>query len=106
MSKCEQCIVRQFSSLKALNKEELLRIAELSALKLEDKEIEVFVSQLKTVLDYTQQLSLCPATQEHESMRNVNVFRDDKVVVKDPALILSIAPQVEDSYFVVPAILE
>jgi CRP-like cAMP-binding protein len=28
MSKCEQCIVREFSSLKALNKEELLRIAD------------------------------------------------------------------------------
>ena len=28
MGKCEQCIVRQFSSLKALNKEELLRMAE------------------------------------------------------------------------------
>lgn len=27
MSKCEQCIVRQFSSLKALNKEELIRMA-------------------------------------------------------------------------------
>lgn len=28
MSKCEQCIVRQFSSLKALNKEELIRMAD------------------------------------------------------------------------------
>lgn len=28
MSKCEQCIVRQFSSLKSLNKDELLRMAE------------------------------------------------------------------------------
>ncbi len=28
MSKCEQCIVRQFSSLKTLNKEELIRITE------------------------------------------------------------------------------
>lgn len=28
MSKCEQCIVREFSSLKALNKNELLRMAE------------------------------------------------------------------------------
>lgn len=27
MSKCEHCIVREFSSLKALNKEELLKIA-------------------------------------------------------------------------------
>lgn len=28
MSKCEQCIVREFSALKALNKEELLKMAE------------------------------------------------------------------------------
>lgn len=28
MSKCEQCIVREFSSLKALNKEEILKIAD------------------------------------------------------------------------------
>ncbi len=28
MSKCEQCIVREFSSLKALNKEELIKIAD------------------------------------------------------------------------------
>ncbi len=28
MSKCEQCIVREFSSLKALNKEELLKMAD------------------------------------------------------------------------------
>ena len=28
MSKCEQCIVREFSSLKALNKDELLKMAE------------------------------------------------------------------------------
>jgi CRP-like cAMP-binding protein len=27
MSKCEQCIVRQFSSLKALNKDELAKLA-------------------------------------------------------------------------------
>jgi hypothetical protein len=27
MSKCEQCIVREFSSLKALNKEELIKLA-------------------------------------------------------------------------------
>jgi CRP-like cAMP-binding protein len=28
MSKCEQCIVREFSSLKALNKDELVKLAE------------------------------------------------------------------------------
>ena len=28
MSKCEQCVVREFSSLKALNKNELIKLAE------------------------------------------------------------------------------
>ena len=92
--------------MSTFTKEELLRVAELSALKLEEKEIEAFVVQLKTVLDYTAELSACSITQEQECVRNINVFRDDKVVVKDPSAILAIAPQVEDSYFVVPAILE
>lgn len=92
--------------MSTFTKEELLRIAELSALKLEDHEIDAFVVQLKTVLDYASELSACAITQEQECVRNINVFRDDKVVVKDPAAILAIAPQTEDSYFVVPAILE
>jgi CRP-like cAMP-binding protein len=33
MSKCEQCIVREFSSLKALNKDELIRISECKTSK-------------------------------------------------------------------------
>lgn len=33
MSKCEQCIVREFSSLKALNKEELVKIADCKTSK-------------------------------------------------------------------------
>ena len=33
MSKCEQCIVREFSSLKALNKEELIKISECKTSK-------------------------------------------------------------------------
>lgn len=33
MSKCEQCIVREFSSLKALNKEELIRMADCKTSK-------------------------------------------------------------------------
>lgn len=28
MGKCEQCIVREFSAIKALNKDELLKIAD------------------------------------------------------------------------------
>ena len=87
-------------------KEELLRIAELSALRLEEKEIDPFVAGLQSVLSYAQQLEQCTTTHEQESVKTINVFRDDKAVLKDSSLILAHAPQIEESYFVVPAILE
>lgn len=37
MSKCEQCIVREFSSLKALNKDELIKLAECKTSRLVKK---------------------------------------------------------------------
>ena len=87
-------------------KEELLRIAELSALKLEEKEIEPFVTGLQSVLSYAQQLEQCVTTHDQGSVKSINVFRDDKAMQKDSSLILELAPQKEESYFVVPAILE
>jgi aspartyl-tRNA(Asn)/glutamyl-tRNA(Gln) amidotransferase subunit C len=88
------------------SKEDLRRIAELTALKLSDAELESFAAQLKTVLEYTQELSSCPVSGEVNSVRNVNVFRDDKAVLQDARLILENAPSTEETYFVVPAILE
>jgi CRP-like cAMP-binding protein len=42
MSKCEQCIVREFSSLKALNKEELIKISECKTSKIIKKGESIF----------------------------------------------------------------
>jgi len=42
MSKCEQCIVREFSSLKALNKDELIRISECKTSKVIKKGESIF----------------------------------------------------------------
>lgn len=42
MSKCEQCIVREFSSLKALNKEELVKMAHCKTSKLIKKGALIF----------------------------------------------------------------
>ena len=42
MSKCEQCIVREFSSLKALNKEELVKLAECKTSRLLKKGEVIF----------------------------------------------------------------
>jgi hypothetical protein len=38
MSKCEQCIVREFSSLKALNKDELVKLAGCKTSRIIEKE--------------------------------------------------------------------
>ena len=42
MSKCEQCIVREFSSLKALNKDELVKLAECKTSRLVKKGEVIF----------------------------------------------------------------
>ncbi len=42
MSKCEQCIVREFSSLKALNKDELIKISECKTSKTIKKGESIF----------------------------------------------------------------
>lgn len=42
MSKCEQCIVREFSSLKALNKDELIKLAECKTSRLVKKGEVIF----------------------------------------------------------------
>lgn len=42
MSKCEQCIVREFSSLKALNKDELLKLSDCKTSKIIKKGENIF----------------------------------------------------------------
>jgi CRP-like cAMP-binding protein len=42
MSKCEQCIVREFSSLKALNKDELIKLSDCKVSKLIKKGENIF----------------------------------------------------------------
>ena len=40
------------------NKEELLKLAKLSALKLNDQEANVLVEQIKVLLDYTKEFRM------------------------------------------------
>ncbi len=89
------------------DKQELLKIARLSALKLDEKETVLFAQQIQAVLDYVEQLQQVDMTQEAQSVRNTNVFRPD---VAQPCAerdaILEQAPEKKDTYFVVPKILD
>jgi aspartyl-tRNA(Asn)/glutamyl-tRNA(Gln) amidotransferase subunit C len=90
----------------SFDKEELLKIAKLSKLELDENEITTFASHLKTVLDYTSQLD----NVKHQDVTfdrsyKINVFREDKVVPTDSKPLLEQAPQKKDPYFEVPKIL-
>lgn len=89
-----------------LSKEELLKLAELSALTLNENEIEILREQLAKTIAYTEELDQFSTTIEHEAIKNINVFREDKAKPKDSALLLAQAPQTAETYFVVPKILD
>ena len=90
-----------------ITNEELLRIAQLSVLKLTPAEQEAFIGQIGTILEYASQIAAAhTSTEEPEITRSVNVFRDDKVIRKEVETLLEIAPQREENYFVVPQIIE
>ena len=86
--------------------QELLKIAKLSALELNDEEIKTLAQKLKQTLTYVEELDKVKTSIEHEATKNINVFRDDKVVQTNTASILQQAPQTKDNHFVVPKILD
>lgn len=87
-------------------KQDLEHIAHLSALKLDEKEVELFVGQIKTVLAYIDQIQHAPLTTETPLQKNSNLFRDDVAIPSDSAAIRALAPVKDDYYFTVPKILD
>lgn len=88
------------------DKEELLKIAELSALKLYENETDELVDQIKKLLDFTQELEKVELSTESSPVKNVNIFREDVVKKFDSSILLKQAPKVKDNFFVVPKILK
>lgn len=88
------------------DKKELLAIAHLSALKLEEKELEPFTQQIQAILSYVDQLNQVHVRPLDEHTGNINIFRDDVAVRTDSSTLLAQAPEVDENYFVVPKILD
>lgn len=89
-----------------VTKEEIVKLAKLSAITLTDQEIEHLRAQLVKTIRYTQQLEKFETETEHDTVQNINVFREDKAVTRDSSDLLEAAPQISKTYFVVPKILE
>ena len=91
----------------SISREEALKIAYISRISLEEQEIEPVLKQLTEVLAYAQRVQdLATELDEQPSHKNVNVMRDDGVVLSNPEILLSRAPEREENYFVVPRILD
>lgn len=88
------------------NKEELFKIARLSALKIDEKEADVFVEQMGAILNYVDQLKQVAVTAQAEQVKNVNILRDDVAIQRESSDLLDLAPEREGQYFVVPNILQ
>lgn len=87
-------------------KEELLKIAELSALKLNEKDTEYFWQQIKQVIDYVNLIQQVEVKTEAAKTCSVNYFREDKAISGESADVLNQAPKKDGNYFVVPKILD
>ena len=87
------------------DKEELLKIAELSALKLNDEQLHSFAHDLREILNYTSELEHVEPPQTIDFQLHVNVFREDKIHESDSQRVLAQAPKQKNGYFVVPKIL-
>ncbi|MBD3231912.1 Asp-tRNA(Asn)/Glu-tRNA(Gln) amidotransferase subunit GatC [Candidatus Dependentiae bacterium] len=87
-------------------KEELIKLANLSGLQLNDEEIAILLNQIKLVLNYTEELEKVELSKELAPIKNVNLFREDKVFQFDSTPILKQAPKSKNTYFVVPKVLK
>ena len=93
-----------------LSQEEVKHISQLARLGLDDSDIEKFRSQLSNILDNFEILkqidtsNLPPTTQ---SITLQNVYRPDKATRSYPLEeILANAPQCENDFFKIKAVLE
>lgn len=88
------------------SKEELLKVAKLSALSLSNEEIEKFPGQLEKVLNFVDQIKEVKISVTAQQVKNKNILREDEVIPTDSTDILNLAPEKQESYFVVPKILD
>ena len=93
-----------------LSREEVLHVASLARLDLAEQELESLRDDLSAILTYVEKLAELDTADIEPTSQVVEVrtpFRDDEVTNEPkPEAALANAPRREDSFFVVPAIIE
>lgn len=89
-----------------VTREELLKIAQISQLEIHEDEIPTLLRQLESVLSYAARVTEIARPVENIGHTQINVFRDDVVIRTHVEPILNQAPEREETYFVVPKVIE
>ncbi len=92
-----------------ISKEELLHIAKLAELNIEEKEIDKYLLHLQDILNFANIVNNAPVENLDITIganENSNVFRKDEVkVFEDNEALLQNAPAKEFNMFKVPKVL-
>ena len=92
-----------------VSKEELLHIAKLADLKIEDSEIDNYLLNLQDILNYANIVNEAPTEGLKETIgikEKANVFRKDEIKeFGDRDILLQNAPDKENRMFRIPKVL-
>lgn len=93
-----------------IDRKEVEHVAQLARLQFDEAQLEMFVHQLNTILEYFEKLQKINTSEieptSHAVVMN-NVFRDDAVEdFSDKDLLLTNAPSKEKGCFKVPKVIE
>ena len=92
-----------------VTREELIHIAKLADLKIDENEIEKYLLNLQDILNFANVVNDAPVenlTETIGSNDNHNVFRKDEIkVFEDKDSLLANAPELENKMFKVPKVM-
>ena len=92
-----------------VSKEEILHIAKLARLNLQEAEIPEYIKNLQDILNFANIVNEAPIEGLDTAIRaidNYNVFRKDEIkIFEDNKALLQNAPEQEDNMFKIPKVL-
>ncbi len=93
-----------------VSKEQLLHIAKLANLKLEDDKVEEYLENLQDILNFAEKINNAPTDGLGETIGandKYNVFRKDEIVeFEDKDALLQNAPSQERRMFKIPKVIQ
>lgn len=93
-----------------VSREELLHIAKLANLKLQDEEVETYLLHLQDILNFAEKVNNAPTDGLGETIGandKYNVFRKDEIVeFGDIEALLQNAPEQERGMFKIPKVMQ